>query len=170
MAFQPSPGEKIIWQDNPSWRGMLFFYMKNLFFVVIALVVLGFMASKGVLVSTGVVVLLGFVFVAGVMLWGYVKRMITRYTITNTRVVEESGLLIRRTDGCSLQRIQNTIVLISIPERMLGVGRVNIETAAEEQGAGLLLWGIKNPYAVASHLSARAPSDTLVEGEDPEAV
>lgn len=163
MSFQCSIGEKIVWTAHPSWKGMLFFYIKNLFFVAITLAILGFMANKDALVSTTDVVLIGVVLVVFVAFWGWIRRRLTTYTITNMRVVQESGLIVRRRDECSLQRIQNTIVLINIFERLFGVGKINVDTAAEAAGAPLIIWGIEDPYAVASHLRASFPSSDNID-------
>ena len=158
MGFEPTTGEKIIWGAHPTWRGITYFYLKRLFVIVVILVLLGFMDSKDFLVQTGHVVLIGFILIVAVGLWGWIRRLITSYTITDKRVVLESGIIIRRRDECPLYRIQNTIVLVSIPERVLRIGRINIDTAADQIGPEIVFWGVDDPYAVASYLTAHTGS------------
>ena len=158
MALELTTGEEITWRAHPTWRGIAYFYLKRLFVIVLILVLLGFMDSKDFLVQTGHVVLIGFILIVAVGLWGWIRRLITNYTITNKRVVLETGIIIRRRNECPLYRIQNTVVLVSIPERILHIGRVNIDTAADQPGPEIVFWGVDNPYSVVSYLTAHTGS------------
>ena len=69
------------------------------------------------------------------------------YIITNKRVIEGSGIIGRSYIDCSLGRIQNTMVDISIPGRMSGYGTVSITTASNSKFA-IKLENVRDPLGI----------------------
>ena len=79
------------------------------------------------------------------------------YMITNKRVIEGSGTLGRSYIDCSLGRIQNTMVNISILGRMLGYGTVRITTASNSKFA--IKWeNVRDPLGIQRKISEAVES------------
>ena len=123
------PGERIIYQGHPSWRGILSFYLKGvLLSIATALVVwllTGLFGDSANGLASGILI-------AGVVLTvviGFVKRVATVYTITDRRLHIKRGLIARHTQETQIHRAQNVNTYQSVIDRMLQVGTVNFDTA-----------------------------------------
>jgi uncharacterized membrane protein YdbT with pleckstrin-like domain len=109
---------------------MLAFYVRGLLTAIVAGVIAGLVtriANGGVQagwVSAAVLV----VFVV-VLVWGFVRRLSTTYTITSRRLTIRSGLLSREMHETRLERVQNVNSRQRPLERLLGVGTVDFDTA-----------------------------------------
>jgi uncharacterized membrane protein YdbT with pleckstrin-like domain len=64
---------------------------------------------------------------------GQIRRIQIRYAITNQRLTIETGLLSRELHQTRLERIQNVNSSQSMFERILQIGTVNFDTAAEAE-------------------------------------
>src|ERR1035437_807980 len=159
MDMKLVDNEKVIYRGHPSSRGLYSFYLGKGLLVILLIVLLGFLSSQGV-VSTSIVVLASLVLVATLIGWGKIRCLVTMYTITSQRIRQETGVFVRNRDECPLHRIQNVKVQINLVERALGIGRINIETASDAPGPDIVFWGIKNPYAISSTLSAHFPDSS----------
>jgi uncharacterized membrane protein YdbT with pleckstrin-like domain len=120
------PGEEIVFQGHPSWRATLGFYVLGIAAAVVAGVLVGILADTG----PGVVVVLGGL--AVVLVAGLVKRIETRYVVTNQRLRIRRGLLSRRVQQTRLDRVQNVNTTQSLLERLLRVGTVDFDTAGSD--------------------------------------
>jgi uncharacterized membrane protein YdbT with pleckstrin-like domain len=119
-------GESIVFEGHPSWRGVLGFYMKGLLgAVVIAAIV--FLAVSH---AAGIAVLVALV--AIVVLAGFVKRMATSYVITTERLHIRRGILGKRVQQTSIDRVQNVNTHQSLLDRLLRVGKVDFDTAGTD--------------------------------------
>lgn len=79
------------------------------------------------------------------------------YLVTNKRIIEGSGTIGRSYIDCSLGRIQNTMVNISILGRLLGYGTVSITTASNSKFA--IKWeNVRNPLSVQRKISEAVES------------
>jgi uncharacterized membrane protein YdbT with pleckstrin-like domain len=123
------PGEEIIYQGHPSWRGILSFYLKGvLLSIAIALVVWlisGLFGDAEDGLASGILI-------AGVVLTvliGFIKRISTEYTITDRRLHIKRGIIARHTQETQIHRAQNVNTHQSVIDRMLQVGTVNFDTA-----------------------------------------
>jgi uncharacterized membrane protein YdbT with pleckstrin-like domain len=65
-----------------------------------------------------------------VLVWGFVRRLATTYTITDRRLTIKVGLLAREMHEARLERVQNVSSRQRVLERLLGVGTVDFDTAA----------------------------------------
>ena len=83
-------------------------------------------------VSTVVAVLIAVVGIGGVLVVGMLRRMGTRYIITNQRLHIRRGILARRIQQTRLSRVQNVNTEQSFPERMLRIGAVDFDTAGTD--------------------------------------
>jgi membrane protein YdbS with pleckstrin-like domain len=64
----------------------------------------------------------------------HLKRKLVRYTLTESKLEIDEGLIARSTRNLPLRRIQDITVTTTIAQRLLGFGDVVIENAGEEGG------------------------------------
>lgn len=74
----------------------------------------------------------------------HIKRNMVRYTLTDSKVEIDYGLIARTTRNVPLSKIQDVTVSASIPQRILGFGDVVIDNASEF-GGSTILQNINNP-------------------------
>lgn len=156
-------GERVLWSSFPGFRYRLFVFIRD-----IALgVLLGFTAyfffsyfnldfgKYNVLVP----LVLSFV---GVLLGVYnqIILMLTRYTITNKRVIIKQGLLNRRLVDVKIENILDTKVEQKVNQLMLGCGNIYLFTANDSHDHDSFLQktprieNIDNPFQVHNLLKA----------------
>jgi membrane protein YdbS with pleckstrin-like domain len=74
----------------------------------------------------------------------HLKRNMVRYTLTDSKIEIDYGLIARTTRNILLPKIQDVTVSASIPQRILGFGDVVIDNASEVGGT-TVLHNINNP-------------------------
>ncbi len=132
--MDPEPGEEIFFHGHPSWRAMLGAYLKGLAASVLAGAIAGIVtAIASGKVEVGWVIGAVLVVFVIVLLGAQIKRLQTTYTITNQRLTIQTGLLSRELHETRLERVQNVNSRQSVLERMLRVGTVDFDTAAEAE-------------------------------------
>jgi uncharacterized membrane protein YdbT with pleckstrin-like domain len=74
----------------------------------------------------------------------HLKRNMVRYTLTESRIEIDYGLIARTTRNIPLSKVQDVTVSASIPQRILGFGDVVVDNASEV-GGSTVLHNINNP-------------------------
>ena len=74
----------------------------------------------------------------------HLKRNMLRYTLTDSKIEIDYGLIARTTRNIPLAKIQDVTVSASIPQRILGFGDVVVDNASE-LGGTTVLHNINNP-------------------------
>jgi membrane protein YdbS with pleckstrin-like domain len=74
----------------------------------------------------------------------HLKRNMVRYTLTDSKIEIDYGLIARTTRNIPLAKIQDVTVSASIPQRILGFGDVVVDNASEI-GGSTVLHNINNP-------------------------
>ena len=74
----------------------------------------------------------------------HLKRNMVRYTLTDSKIEIDYGLIARTTRNIPLAKIQDVTVSASIPQRILGFGDVVVDNASE-LGGHTILHNINNP-------------------------
>ncbi len=74
----------------------------------------------------------------------HLKRNMVRYTLTDSKLEIDHGLIARSTRNILLAKIQDVTVSASIPQRILGFGDVVVDNA-NEIGGSTILHNINNP-------------------------
>ena len=120
------PGERVVFEGHPSWRGLLSFYIGGVAGAAAIGVVIGLLTSfwTGLLAAA--------VLVAAVLGFGLFKRMSTTYLVSNQRLYIRRGLLSKRVQQTRIDRVQNVNTAQSLRERMLRVGTVDFDTAGSD--------------------------------------
>jgi len=72
------------------------------------------------------------------------KRNMVRYTLTDSKIEIDYGLIARTTRNIPLSKIQDVTVSASILQRVLGFGDVVVDNASEI-GGSTILHNINNP-------------------------
>jgi uncharacterized membrane protein YdbT with pleckstrin-like domain len=134
--------EQVIYEGRPSWRSILGFYIVGLILVAVAAAI-AFLVSGGGLaaaVGAGVFVLL--------LVVGWLKRISTRYSITDRRLRIQRGIVARKVEEARLERVQNVSVNQGILERILQVGTVDFDTASNRADDTFQFRGIAQPERI----------------------
>jgi uncharacterized membrane protein YdbT with pleckstrin-like domain len=135
------PGEEIVFEGRPVWRAILSFYVTGLIGAIVIGVIVGLLAST----ALGVVVWL--VLFALVVLVGFIRRISTRYTITNQRLRIERGLLSKHVQQTRIERVQNVNTSQTFVSRVLRVGTVDFDTAGTDD-SDFTFVGVGSPHRV----------------------
>jgi uncharacterized membrane protein YdbT with pleckstrin-like domain len=111
---------------------MTSFYFKGLLASLVAGALAGVASAiAGGHVQVGWVIAVVLVVYLVLIAVGQIRRLQTTYAITNRRLTIETGLLSRELHQTRLERVQNVNTSQSLFERMLFVGTVDFDTAAE---------------------------------------
>ena len=135
------PGEEVVFEGHPSWRGLLSFYIGGVAGAVVIAVIVGLVTSFFVGLVAGVVL------VAAVLAFGLFKRMSTTYLVSNQRLYIRRGMLSKREQQTRIDRVQNVNTEQSLRERMLQVGTVDFDTAGTDDSEFRFV-GIASPAEV----------------------
>ena len=135
------PGEQIVFEGRPVWRSIVSFYITGM----IAALVIGVVVALAASTAVGVAVFL--VLFALELLVGFVRRVSTRYTITNQRLRIERGLLSKHVQQTRIERVQNVNTNQTLVSRMLRVGTVDFDTAGTDDSDFTFI-GVGNPHEV----------------------
>lgn len=135
------PGEQIVFEGHPSWRGVLSFYVKGIVPGLILAAILWFAWSQA-----GAVLVFAII-VAATIVIGLLLRMATVYTITNERLRIRRGILSKNVQQTQINRVQNVNTSQSPFERLLRVGRVDFDTAGTDDSS-FSFEGIADPEAI----------------------
>jgi uncharacterized membrane protein YdbT with pleckstrin-like domain len=146
----PPTGEQVFFHGHPSWRSILGFYLKGLLGAVLAGVIAGVITRiSSNKVEIGWVIAAVLVVFAIVLIVGLVRRITITYTITDQRLTIHTGILTREMHETRLARVQNVNSSQSLVDRLLRVGTVDFDTAAEA-GYDFKFRGVSNPREIVS--------------------
>jgi uncharacterized membrane protein YdbT with pleckstrin-like domain len=135
------PGEEIVFEGHPSWRGILSFYIRGLAVALVIGAILWFAVSNAV----GVV---AFAVIMGLdVLAGLIKRVATRYVISTERLNIRTGILSKHVQQTSIVRVQNVNTEQTPVDRILRVGSVDFDTAGTDD-SDFTFRGVSNPAAI----------------------
>lgn len=68
----------------------------------------------------------------------HLKKKLVRYTLTDTTIEIDRGLISRTTQNVPLRRIQDVTVSATLMQRLLGFGNITIDNASEDGGKVVL--------------------------------
>jgi uncharacterized membrane protein YdbT with pleckstrin-like domain len=154
------PGEEVVFDGHPSWRGVLSFYIKGAAGALVLAVIAYFVFSLGAAIAVFAVL------IAVEVVVGLIKRMATRYVITSERLHIRTGILSKSTQETRVQRVQNVNTAQTPVDRLLRVGKVEFDTAGTDDSEFRFV-GVADPGSVvaavdkAQRVAAHAGHDEL---------
>lgn len=152
------PGEEIVFEGHPSWRGVLSFYLKGLAIALALGAILLFA------VSTGIGILAFAIVMALVIVAGLVKRMATRYVISTERLNIRTGILSKHVQQTSINRVQNVNTQQTFIDRILRVGSVDFDTAGTDD-SDFTFRGVANPAGIVAAVDRAQRIERTVAAE-----
>ena len=81
----------------------------------------------------------------------HIRRNMVRYTVTDSTLAIDTGLIARTTRNIPLSKIQDVTVSATVPQRILGFGDVIVDNASDI-GGSTVLHNINNPRHYAEQL------------------
>ena len=150
IESQLQPGEEILYRAYVTrltlapWLGLL-----TLALVVAAVAWFQFQNLPGALVALAVAVVAGLIFA-----WKDFIRRANDYVLTNHRIIQEIGVLSRRSMDSRLDKINNVEHRQTLWGRLLNYGDVEIDTASETGAA--LFRNISHPLPFKNAILAAA--------------
>jgi uncharacterized membrane protein YdbT with pleckstrin-like domain len=147
VALELHPGEHVIFDGHPSWRGTLSFYAKGMLGAAAGAGVAALVTVIGSGFSWTTTILVFAALVALMVLVGFLLRMTTTYTITSQRLTIRRGILSRHLQQTRVERVQNVNVDQSLVDRVLRVGQVDFDTAGTDD-FDFTFRGVASPDAV----------------------
>lgn len=140
------PGERLIWAGHPTWRAtistIVWGVLAGLGFFVLATLVDKFGGDSKWTVY-GVLGLL--VIAGGTVLYSWVSRQFTEYTITDKRLNVRWGVLSKHETTTTLDRIQNLTITQTLVDRMLNTGTIDFDTASDASDQRFRFHGVNEP-------------------------
>ncbi len=150
------PGEEIVFEGHPSWRALLSFYIGGVAGAVVIAVIVALIAS------TGIAVVVGVVLIALDIVVGFIRRMATRYLVTNQRLYIRRGILSKHEQQTRIDRVQNVNTEQRFRDRVLRVGTVDFDTAGTDD-SDFRFVGISSPSQVVAAVD-RAQREAALAG------
>jgi uncharacterized membrane protein YdbT with pleckstrin-like domain len=133
------PGENVIYEGHPSWRSIVSFYLMGVLLVVAAAVI-GALAGQGGIGAAAAAVIL-----VVVLIVGWLKRITTRYLITNRRLQIRRGLIAKHVEETRTERVVDVTVHQGVLDRVLQIGAVDFDNASSQQGDLFRFAGVAQP-------------------------
>ena len=152
--------EEKLWHGSPSWLLLL----GKIIWLVIAAIVLPVLLAyaNGRWIADLQTIRILWYAIAVVILWrviivviAYARIQSTMYTITNQRVIIETGIAEKKVEDIDLRYIDDTQFRQRIIERMLGIGNVTI-ISSDKSSPTYVLHGVPDPRGLRELIRARA--------------
>jgi len=143
VALNLGPGEEIVFEGHPCWRAILSFYVKGILIVAVIAVIAVLLDA-----STPLVTLIVIGGAALVVLAGLIRRIATRYTITTRRLNIKHGIISRDVQETKIERVQDVNYRQTAFQRLLRIGDVDFDTAAENSASDFIFAGVADPEEV----------------------
>ena len=147
MSVKLHPGEQVIFEGHPSWRGILAFYIKGVLIAVVVGAIVALVSNISGDTDKALVFFVVLVIIGVTVLVGFIKRVATTYTITNRRLNIKRGIISREIQETRLERVQNVNYQQSAIQRLLQVGDVDFDTAAGDD-YNFIFAGVADPADV----------------------
>jgi uncharacterized membrane protein YdbT with pleckstrin-like domain len=140
----PEESEREIFSIRPTLTFVKIGYALAVFGALLLVAVLSFFSQlTGVNISAWVSVIAGLSLLL-IPAFYHLKQKLVRYTLTDSKIEIDSGLISKTTRNVPLRTIQDVTVSSTVPQRMLGFGNLVIENAGETESK-IILQNINSP-------------------------
>ena len=150
----PPAKEETVWSGSPAWS-LLWGRILGLIVAAIGIPILfhliagaaegdrgAGLVTMGWLITAAVVLVLGLTLVAGL-----VNLRATRYTVTNQRLLVESGVFSKNVDEIDMRLIDDSLFKQGFTDRIFGIGDVTV-MSSDKNTPVFTLRGIRDPREV----------------------
>ena len=160
-APQPQPvmavKEETLWHGTPSWL-LLIGQIAGAFLAVVVILFVyyfgyQFLAPYGTIIWLVIAAIIVWQFAAIAVAFARIKTTI--YTVTNQRVMIETGLTTKKVEDIDLRYIDDTQFQQSFVGRLLGIGNVTI-VSSDKTMPVYTMRGIRDPRGVRERIRANA--------------
>jgi membrane protein YdbS with pleckstrin-like domain len=124
--------EHTIFSVRPT---MLFIKAGYMLAVIAGIALVFLLASLSVPASISIPIALALLLLPG---YYHLRRNMVRYTVTDSKLQIDTGLIARTTRNIPLSKVQDVTVSASIPQRLLGFGDIIIDNASEIGGSTVM--------------------------------
>ena len=124
--------EEVIFTVRPT---MIFIRLGYALTIVAAIGLVFLLALFHVSALISIPIALAFLLIPG---FYHLKRNLVRYTLTDSKIEIDKGLIARSTRNIPLSKIQDVTVSATIPQRLFGFGDLLIDNASELGGTTVL--------------------------------
>ena len=132
-ASESEDFEEVVFTVRPT----MIFIKLGYALAVVGAIALVFLLATFTPVPAYISVLLGLALLL-IPAYYHIRRNTVRYTLTDSKMEIDKGLIARTTRNIPLSKIQDVTVSASIPQRILGFGDLIIDNASEEGGITVL--------------------------------
>jgi uncharacterized membrane protein YdbT with pleckstrin-like domain len=141
---QQEESEREIFSIRPTLTFVKIGYALAVFGALLLVAILSFFSQlTGVNISAWVSVIAGLSLLL-IPAFYHLKQKLVRYTLTDSKIEIDSGLISKTTRNVPLRTIQDVTVSSTVPQRMLGFGNLVIENAGETDSK-IVLQNINSP-------------------------
>ena len=130
--------EHVVFTVRPT---MIFIKAGYVLAVLAGILLVFLLASIGVPAYISVALALALLLIPA---WYHVKRNMVRYTVTDSKLEIDTGLIARTTRNIPLSKVQDVTVSASIPQRLMGFGDIIVDNASEVGGT-IVMHNISTP-------------------------
>jgi uncharacterized membrane protein YdbT with pleckstrin-like domain len=130
--------EHVVFTVRPT---MIFIKAGYVLAVLSGILLVFLLASIGVPAYISVALALALLLIPA---WYHVKRNMIRYTVTDSKLEIDTGLIARTTRNIPLSKVQDVTVSASIPQRLMGFGDIIVDNASEVGGT-IVMHNISTP-------------------------
>jgi uncharacterized membrane protein YdbT with pleckstrin-like domain len=120
---------------------MLFIKAGYALAVVAGLALVFLLASLSVPASISIPIALALLLIPA---YYHIRRNMVRYTVTDSKLQIDTGLIARTTKNIPLSKVQDVTVSATIPQRLMGFGDIIIDNASE-LGGSIVMHNISKP-------------------------
>jgi uncharacterized membrane protein YdbT with pleckstrin-like domain len=145
VALNLGPGEQVVFEGHPSWRAILGFYIKGILIVAVIAAIVALIGGGS---DAALNILIAAVGAALVVLIGFLRRVATRYTITTRRLNIKHGIISRDVQETKIERVQDVNYRQSLYQRIMQIGDVDFDTAAQNSESDFVFAGVADPEEV----------------------
>jgi uncharacterized membrane protein YdbT with pleckstrin-like domain len=143
-AVRQEESEREIFSIRPTLTFVKIGYALAVFGGLLLVAILSFFSQlTGINISAWVSVIAGLSLLL-IPAFYHLKQKLVRYTLTDSKIEIDSGLISKTTRNVPLRTIQDVTVSSTVPQRMLGFGNLVIENAGETDSK-IVLQNINSP-------------------------
>lgn len=130
-------------QIDPDLEHTIFTIRPTMIFIKVgyALAVLGGIALVFLLATLGVPATISIPIALALLLipaYYHIRRNMVRYTVTDSKLQIDTGLIAHTTRNIPLSKVQDVTVSATIPQRLLGFGDIIVDNASDVGGSTVL--------------------------------